>query len=449
MNQLIKQKNQLPDNHHALPIRNNKALVLVLVLWILVILAVVSLGMSHTIRLDNAVRIGLADNTTARWMARGGVYQAIGEIMNDATDKDCLNSGWYANEDKFNEFELPTGNFCVLAGRDEEMPRYGVVDEASRLNVNVAAMEQLSQLPGMTEQQAHAIVEWRQQWKTQGGDGRLALTTIRQLEKVQELTVQLLYGEDVNCNGLLDYNENDGLAIFPDDNEDGNLDRGILHYLTVYSYELNQNGQKRQRININSAGVDELMGKLQLVSSHINWILEHRPFGSIADLLDDNENKSVILFSGPKVKSVAPQVNKMEYKKDVKSERPTMAEFVRIADMITVTDEEVITGRININTAGKEVLQTLPGIDELYADQIVKYRNNHPEGFGNIAGLFSMPTMTVRLFKQVAPKITVRSNVFTVYSLGRSKRSGAQYFIEAVIERRQDGPIIRYWREQQ
>ena len=54
-------------------------------------------------------------------------------------------------------------------------------------------------------------------------------------------TPEILYGEDTNLNGVLDYNENDGDTSLPRDNQDGTLDFGILEYVTVYSEEPEEN----------------------------------------------------------------------------------------------------------------------------------------------------------------------------------------------------------------
>ena len=58
--------------------------------------------------------------------------------------------------------------------------------------------------------------------------------SIEELLLVKGFNAAILYGEDVNRNGILDENENDGPESFPPyDNHDGTLDRGIAHYLTI------------------------------------------------------------------------------------------------------------------------------------------------------------------------------------------------------------------------
>ena len=49
------------------------------------------------------------------------------------------------------------------------------------------------------------------------------------------------------------------------------------------------------------------------------------------------------------------------------------------------------TGKVNINTAGKEVLMTLKGVGDKIADRIIEYRKAHPfrapEDIMNVKGV--------------------------------------------------------------
>ena len=62
-----------------------------------------------------------------------------------------------------------------------------------------------------------------------------------------------------------------------------------------------------------------------------------------------------------------------------------------LKDSNTNTKDIVVEGKININTASKEELMTLPGIGESKADKIIEYRNNNRfnsiEDIKNISGI--------------------------------------------------------------
>ena len=428
-------------------------LVLVLVLWVLVVAAVLALSLAQNTRLDNAVRVTVSDRVTARWLGRAGVYQAISAIAADKNPTDFEGDIWYDNEEIFHDQALPGGSFSVYADRfkGDKTCAWGVVDEASKLNLNTATREALLALPGMNDTLADNIIDWRKQREqrlgglarfnystgpsNQPGSEQKVLATVRELGLVPGMTQELLYAEDANFNGILEDNENDGPRTLPPDNQDGVLERGLLSYVTVYSFEYNRDGQGRKRININTADRETLLNELGLSIGQVKWILFHRPkiFTSIADLLDDTAI------------SVGQAITDSDDEPMVAIDLNTLR---RIADRITVRDDETIPGRININTAGRVVLQTLPHVNEQLAERIIQYRKGLPEGFTSIAELLLMPELTINHFKKLAELITVRSNVFTVRSLGLAARTGLKHYLEAVVARVDQGGLsVIYWKE--
>ncbi|MCP4709340.1 MAG: helix-hairpin-helix domain-containing protein, partial [Planctomycetes bacterium] len=244
-----------PDNINKCAIRDasqRTGLVLVFVLWVLVILAVMVVALALDTRLDSAVRLAAADRVTARWLARAGVARAISEILADNNQNDGPNDSWYDNEDIFDRAPLPGGSFTVFADRflEDNQSAYGVIDEASKLNLNTATREMLMALPEMPATVADQIIEFRQHRSdlldnldqlipneslTAVSSSSSGFLTIRELGLLKEMTDELLNGEDTNFNGILENQENDGAYLPPLDNQDRQLDRGLLCYVTVYS----------------------------------------------------------------------------------------------------------------------------------------------------------------------------------------------------------------------
>ena len=425
-------------------------LVLILVLWVLVVLAVLAVALSQDTRLDSALRVVSADRVIARWLARAGVQRAVSELAGDTTPTDSADDSWYDNEEVFKNAELVGGTYTVFADRffTDDRCAYGVIDEAGKVNINVAPAEQIARLVGIDKELAGAITTWQQhsdEAEKNSAKRMEYIATIRQLALVEGMTDELFYGEDRNFNGILDDNEDDGDLQEPGDNKDGRLDRGLLAYVTIYSYELNQDGQGRRRININRASREQLEIELGLTKQCAQWIVVNRPFGNIAELLSGSE--TIITIETESVSPLAWSDEVQSLNIQSMGIRPDIAVFRRIADRITVTDEEVIPGRININTAPEPVLRTLPTVDQSLAQRIIQYRRGHMGGFTNIADLLAVPNFTVTQFKNAAPYITVRSNVFTIRSCGRADRSGITHFIEAVIDRGKDKPSVLYWKE--
>lgn len=440
-----------------------RGIVMVLVLWVLVVLAVLTVALARQTRLDNAVRIAAADRTVARWLARAGVQRAIAEIAGDDSPADGPSDSWYDDENMFKQVELPGGTFSLCGDRFYNVNRcaYGVIDEAGKINLNTAPYEVLLALPEMTETLASAIIEWRKSNQESQSIEKPDITeqerisamsaqpgtirTIRELGLIsEEATKEMLYGEDSNLNGVLEDNENDGDETLPRDNQDDVLDRGLLAYVTVYSYERNQDGFGRKRININTADKSELEELLEIETTYANWIVENRPYlNSIADLLGDAETM------GTEEKGTAGRARtfRAEPGKEDESIRPTIEVFRKFADKITITNIDVIPGRVNINTASETILRTLPGMNEQIAAAAVQMREGLDEGFANIAEILNVTGMSVIRFKKMAGLITVRSNVFTIRSFARAERTGIQHSVEAVVSRGKARPKILYWKE--
>ena len=181
--------------------------------------------------------------------------------------------------------------FGLSAGGDEktkeQIPTYGLVPEASKLNLNTVTIDMLEMLPRMTHQLAANILSWRDTnteaqliTSTNGNSvygaksdvyGRLnpaysskndKYESLEELRLIQGMTDEIAFGEDSNMNGILDFNENDGRISLPYDNQDGKLDPGIFEYLTVYSNEPNVQTNGSARIYLNSTNTQDLVTKL-------------------------------------------------------------------------------------------------------------------------------------------------------------------------------------------
>ena len=142
-----------------------------------------------------------------------------------------------------------------LIGRDDgqgtpNQIAFGLVDEGSKLNLNNTnvTLEMLELLPRMTPELAAAIIDWRDAdstISTSGAEdetyGRMQppylcknapFDSVDELRLVSGATMDILLGEDLNRNGVLDPNE-------IDENRDGIADPGLLEYVTVSSREPN------------------------------------------------------------------------------------------------------------------------------------------------------------------------------------------------------------------
>jgi type II secretory pathway component PulK len=117
-------------------------------------------------------------------------------------------------------------------------------------------------------------------------------------------------------------------------------------------------------------------------------------------------------------------------------------------DKITISGDEKIPGKININTAPKEVLAAILGGNDQadqQAETIVAERATLLYGFETIAELLTVQGMTTGKFKSIANLITVRSDVFTVRCFATADVSNATLQTECVVDRGVSPATILYW----
>jgi competence protein ComEA len=75
-------------------------------------------------------------------------------------------------------------------------------------------------------------------------------------------------------------------------------------------------------------------------------------------------------------------------------------------ESLDTSGAEEVSGKININTAAKEILITLPGIGEAKADSIIAYRTEHG-GFSTIEEIMEIPGIKEAVFSKIKELITV------------------------------------------
>jgi type II secretory pathway component PulK len=415
-----------------------KAIVLVSVLWIVVLLGVIAAITSRQSRIETKTIMVKIEQERCRWACRAAQETAMEFLATDSASYDSLTDLWYDNPDEFNDIPLDRCSFNVR-----------VSDESAKLNINTATKQQFLALENMSEQIADAILDWRdkdQNLRPEGAEagyyGNLNypyeirnsnFLTVRELLKVKDVTAQLLYGEDTNLNGELDFNERDGDDSPPMDNSDDILDAGWFTQLTCYSYDKNLDSQGNKRININKADEKKLIRSLKISKAQAKWIIQKRKHKSIADLINNNSPQSP-----PKGKNGDDPVP------------IDLQTFKKIVDKITINDKKQIAGRVNVNTATQPVLEALLGGEEkgaAAAQKIISARQSSP--MDSIADLLNN-ALSVTDFKKIADFVTIRSNVFLVQSVAvadRADSTGARFTTEAVIDRGNNKMKILYYRE--
>ncbi|MEM9702462.1 MAG: hypothetical protein AAF907_08465, partial [Planctomycetota bacterium] len=230
------------------------------------------------------------------------------------------------------------GRFTVFAPVEGDpsgaLLRFGLIDESGKLDVNgllnlTVRGEKLSEtqerdlllgIPGMTEAAADSILDYiddDDDPREFGAEFDVYATydppraprngpidSLDELLLVENVTPELMYGEDVNRNGLLDPGENDGEATYPLDNADGLLDVGWTAFLTTYGGEPNLDAEGEEKLDLNDGVLTDLFDALEeeFDTDTAQFVVAYRLAGPIdpensSDSVDPNADLDDLLES--------------------------------------------------------------------------------------------------------------------------------------------------------
>lgn len=386
--------------------------VLIIVLWIATGLVTVALLFGESMMFEYRISANAVASAQAEQAVESGARYAT-YILDNLEE-----SGSFPDETDYQPEAAQIGDSLLwVIGRDNQYsslttPQFGLIDEASKLNLNTATVEMLEELPGMTEEFAAAIVDWRDEDDEVTDNGAEAdvyarlkpsyecknapFETIFELRLVYGADDELLFGEDANLNGLLDPNESDGDVSLPSDNRDGVLDPGLLEYVTVYSRVPNTNSEGEARVNING---DDDSALSELLTEKIG---EDRAGSINTDAGQGQEFTSLLQF--------------------YMNSGMTEEEFAKIENEISISDDDYQQGLINVNTASATVLACVPGIDDSKAQEIVSQQANHRDSH-SVAWIKDILDEASAI--EAGPYLTGQSYQFTVdaAAVGRHGRS--------------------------
>jgi type II secretory pathway component PulK len=368
----------------------------------------------------------------------------------------------------------------------------------------------LMMLPNMTDAVADAIVDWVDTDDTARPSGAESsyylsmpqgyqakngpLNSIDELLLVKGVTPQMLFGTDRNRNGVAD-----------DDANGGAFDHGLAAYLTVYGRELNVDSTGVLRENINES--EDLVGLHERLTARVgaelaDFILAAKIFSTSrlqtasATLMTDGgmsiqvtatatplPNNAILGSAGDLAAAVAAALqdgsgkNRRKIKSlvDLSTYRVTLPKpqgapsnqptivvdsplagsrfselFGPLMDKTTTTTNVELTPRINVNTAPREVLLTIPNLTEADADAILAQRDSlNPSDPATVSGAWLLTTagLSPDTFKKIEKYVTGRTMVYRVQSLGYLGQNGPVARVEAVIDTNQGAPRILYFRD--
>lgn len=439
-----------------------------MVLWSIAIAAmVVAATQMITWRTASLGRASLGQ-VQARWAARAGIERIISTLAYHTETPDPEDPMILYRDLEYDwSGDLATGSWRIQHAA-EGLELKGPLDLHSRLNINVANSLQLQEVPDMTIDVVDAIRDWIDEDDEVQGTGVESsfyegrdmnyrprngpMKSIAELELVAGAWPESVRGEDWNLNNRLDPNENDGDIAFPVDDADDELDLGWSGYLTAESVDSPLGLSGLPRIDLRDASAEELIETLDVNEGQAQALLQYASgenpiLGTLLTLElgeivggTSNANQTTRRSGRSRGRDSSPQ-NTVDPLTDEQLER--------IFAECTVTDFtgiEPVPGRVNVNTAGPEVLRILFDGDAGVAESIMALRQSRAEGIRSIVELREVRRIQPAILAGVADQIDVTGWTFSVTSRGTSA-NGQEVEIHAILDRSSLPVVIRHFRE--
>jgi DNA uptake protein ComE-like DNA-binding protein len=432
-------------------VRNGSGFVLVGVLIVVMLLSMIALSVLFRMRSEETA--GATGSTSEQGWATA--MSGVREAMRLAPTFQPGDTTWMDAPERFKDRVLyddgtEEWRWTLYSANPEGGLRFGLTDEASKLNLNSATTSMVSRLPGMKASLTDALLDFLdaddvprpegaeqeyydalpQPYRMHNGP----LSTVEQLLLVRGFSPSVVLGEDANRNFSLDPNEDDGDERDPPDDADGRLQPGLLPLLTVYSREPNSDRNGERRFYLNTPGA-QLTETNDLPQAFVAFVSELGTSKSVvldpAELLD-----ATVTLSGPdgQQRAVPTGIGKDS--------------LGMVLDRFTGSAEAELVGRINVNTAPASVLQLVPGIDNALAESILSARRNLPaERRNSVAWIHVENLVEAEKFREIAPFLTVRSLQFRFNVVGYGARSGRFRVLEAVIDAASQPARLVYLRD--
>ena len=519
--------------------RNGFFLVLVLIVVAVATMAVYSFTDFMLAYDDSAYLSG--DIVQTRVNVESGA-EAVRLILAEPPETRVDFGGVFNNAQMFQAITVSVGddgatpsNFSVLApGLDDTGNlggiRFGLQNESARLNVNALialenssagllasvltsaadsessddevaseniAVSLLLTLPGMTEDIADAILDWideDDEVRPYGAEAEYytnlptpyspsngPILSVEELLLVRGVTPTLLFGADVNRNGVLDADEQQRFGIGID--TAGSL--GWAAYLTVHGSEANKRRDGSFRVNVNQDDLellyDELVEALDN-ETYASFIVAYRIAGQStsllstlsgtaggnttqaenggpwnADLLSEfdlsgggDTSLSQILDLVDATVTVGNGDDARSYTSPFTSGPISLGIYMpALMDSLTTQETAVMPGRININQCPAELMYGIPLLSEGAVDAILESREADPEDPNRqfetwplVEGLVTLDEM-----RQLIPLVTCGGDVYRAQIVGYFEKSGISHRAEVIVDATTVNPKIVMWRD--
>ena len=508
--------------------------ILLIVLVTVVVLALAAYTFTALMQTEDEASRLMTLRVQTKYLVDSGMdYTRLFLSQSDATIRE--RGGRWDNEEVFQAIPVAQsasspsriGYFSIItSGMNEEgQPdgnRFGLIDESSKINLNsllysdalavsedaVAinpdlalgnARDILMGLPEMTEEIADSILDWMDpdddardfgtessyyaseepSYECKNGP----LDSLDELLLVRGVTPSMLFGLDLNRNGLLDEEE---AAAGNVSSADTDMLLGWSNYLTTFSKESNLTGEGLARININADDLEQLYDDLKSAYNDewANFVIYYRcatafpteeaPEGAVfvdADSIPVNFD-SAALTSKRRFNSVIDMcfVNVDMSEFDDENVGSLARSPVQLGNMgltvpilmssMTTYEGDSIPGRVNVMQAPRRVLDCLPLLTEEQVDWIIEKRgddqelddptgadlNRNFETWLMVEGILD-GVLTFEEMKFLMPFVCAGGDVYRAEIAGYFADGAGTSRAEVVLDTTEEIPRVLFWRD--
>lgn len=461
---------------------NDAGIALITTLWVIAILSILVSAYLYEAHLDWRISRGAVEKTQAEYAAKAGIAQFQAVLEEDDAAYDDAEEDW--GQGVSGQMQDPSGTEKVFSYSVSATDLNSLIDINSADNAVVSSLLESAGVPEESRSTlAQNIVSAR--------EDRPFLTP-GDLARVEGMTNAILYGTQAAAA----------------EGEEAQQTTPLINLISVYSVDKNEQSNGASRTNITSADATTLRDNL--TNADGEELLSQNEANALVSYRDDNDLESIgDLFDAPAITQETLDNVRDELSTDGSDDTTninsasanelanvngldqgtanaivryrdengnynsvddiqnapifTRSEIRQIADKITVTDDETLSGVLNLNTAGADALSLLPNMNSQKAQAIVNQRqaqqaSNERQGAGgaqpaassnpfrSIGDLLNIDSIDEETFQQIANLVTYRTQAFQLSASGMNPAGAEAATVTAIIDRSGEEISVRFWR---
>ena len=376
-------------------------MIFITALWVTIVLSALVLVFTRSMQVEMIAAANRSTRNQVSAIERGAEQYVLSQVDNTDGDTSLITSA--AAE----AMQVGNGYFWIIRPDPDDVNSYdyGITDEASKLSINTAGVNDMMFLPNMTTDVADSIVDLRdadENVTDQGAESQY-YRSLPEPYRAKKRAIRNGRGADAgeerdegpglrladrNHNGIIDDAEQAAAGNLPTFGGATSPIRGIFPYITCYTVEPNTDSTGAARVNVNGNTQTVVTGNTARTTgtnAAATPTATPAPAGGNNPGGGDASNaiRTVLQNGGIASGRITQIMNRYQ-----SAPKPfasvfdfatkvgmTSTELAKVIDRLTTVSGTTVQGLVNVNTASRAVLMCLPGLEESDADAIITKRD--------------------------------------------------------------------------